>query len=437
MKARIPPLSLYALAFGLLALAPLPTVAQNVNDGFDPDANGPVRDIAVQSDGRILIVGAFTTVGGRPRNGIARLEADGSLDATFDPGIGPARRVTLQADGRILVSVASGIRRVNAHGTLDAGFNVTANDAVTCLALQADERIVVAGYFTTLAGQPRVGMARLESNGNADPSFMPNAGRVECLAVQTDGKILTGGADISRFNPDGTVDTEFVSPNPNQPVRDLVVQPDGKIVVGGWFSVLGNTTRHVVARLQADGRLDSTFSDLGFGSSVDSLALQPDGKILVGSRGGLWNGASHVARLQPDGHQDLTFRPGISHTSDGPCLAVQSDGKILVGGDFTEVCSQVRHRIARLLPDGTLDTALSTAANGQVGGVAVQPDGMILLGGSFTTLGGAPRTNLARIGPDSAVDPTFTPGADNQVFNLALQSSGSILVGGMFTKLAG
>ena len=129
------------------------------------------------------------------------------------------------------------------------------------------------------------------------------------------------------------------------------------------------------------------------------------------------------------------FNPGANR--DVYCLAVQVDGKILVGGEFTNLCGQTRTRLARLNADGTLDGTFEAQANWPVYALIIQPDGRILVGGSFTNLAGQPRNRIGRLNVDGTPDMEFNPGANSDVFALALQPDGRILVGGEFTSLGG
>src|SRR5438132_7109069 len=120
---------------------------------------------------------------------------------------------------------------------------------------------------------------------------------------------------------------------------------------------------------------------------------------------------------------------------------VQSDGKILIGGNFTTLspnggAAVTRNHIARLNPDGTLDTAFDPNANGEVESIAVQADGKILAGGYFTSIGGQTRNRIARLNPDGTLD-AFDPNANNIVFSIAVQADGKILAGGAFTSIGG
>src|SRR5437667_58112 len=180
----------------------------------------------------------------------------------------------------------------------------------------------------------------------------------------------------------------------------VTVQADGKILVGGSFTTLGGGgsgmyTRNFIGRLYADGTLDNNF-DPGANSSVRAVALQPDGKILLGGDfttlggGGIGHTArSRLGRLNPDGTLENSFDPGANR----PVLALelQPDGKILVGGSFSALTgtgsgSTPRNRIGRLNPDGTVDTGFDPGANRPVRVLAVQANGKILVGGDFTTL---------------------------------------------------
>ena len=185
----------------------------------------------MQPNGKILVGGEFTTLGGQPRNGIGRLNADGTLDSGFNPAVGgdypSVNSLAVQADGKILVGgdfttlggqPRNSIGRLNADGTLDSGFNPAVGadylPYVYSLAVQADGKILVGGDFTTLGGQPRASIGRLNADGTVDAGFNPGLGlsdpSVYSLAVQADGKVLVGGnfttlggqprANIGRLN---------------------------------------------------------------------------------------------------------------------------------------------------------------------------------------------------------------------------------------------
>jgi uncharacterized delta-60 repeat protein len=303
--------------------------------------------------------------------------------------------------------------------------------------------VVVANHHasvTSLVAELTVDLATLDSGFNPGANAI-----VSSLSVQADGKVLVGGAftvlgeqarnRIGRLNEDGTLDSGF-NPGADNSVSSLALQPDGKIVVGGQFTTLGRQTRNYIGRLNPDGTLDSGFNP-GANAIVNSLAVQADGKIVVAGAFTTLAGQTRnrLGRLNPDGTLDASFNPGVSW--DVYCLALQEDGSILVGGQFTSLAGQVRKYIGRLNADGTLDTGFNPGADDSVSSLAVQADGKILVGGRFTTLRGQPRDGFGRLNPTGTLDTTFNPGANGSVSSLVLQADGKILVGGGFNTLGG
>ena len=174
---------------------------------FNPNANDSVYSIAVQADGKILAGGVFTSNGGQTRNRIARLDATTGLADPFDPNANfLVFSIAVQADGRVLAGgdfttiggqTRNHIARLNADGTLDMAFNPNANGFVSSIAVQADGKILVGGDFNganSIGGQTRNFIARLDASTGLADSFDPNANLfVRTIAIQADGKILVGG----------------------------------------------------------------------------------------------------------------------------------------------------------------------------------------------------------------------------------------------------
>ena len=347
-----------------------------------------VRSLAVQSDGKILVGGNFTTYNGTPCRYVARLNTDGSFDNSFahDSLVGLDHLVStfaVQPNGKILVGgdfTSYGrashqyIARLKATGGIDSSFAGTGfSSAVNTLVLQPDGKVLVGGPFAQEGNASAMHLARLDSTGNLDPTFEALFGddaNVFALALQPDGKLLVGGSfshyagifspNLIRVNPDGSPDPSFNGGIEDQ-VRSLVVQPDGKILVGGEF--YGH-----VARLNADGSLDPSFTSPSLDNYVVSLALQPDGKLLVG---GAFTG--HLVRLTATGARDTSFGltgTGLTSTSAPAtsevfALATQPNNQVVVGGEFTAYDSKAdnRNHIARLNANGTLDDANSLLPN--------------------------------------------------------------------------
>jgi uncharacterized delta-60 repeat protein len=213
----------------------------------------------------------------------------------------------------------------------------------------------------------------------------------------------TGLNRIARVAANSTLDTGFY-PNPNGDVRSVAVQADGKILLGGGFTAVGGTTRNRIARVSANGTLDAGFNPnaTSLNNGVRSVALQADGQILLGgdftSVGGTTR--SGIARVAANGTLDASFNPNAY--TDVLSVAVQADGQILLGGGFTSMGGTMRNRIARVASNGTLDASFNPNADSEVYSVAVQADGKILLGGHFATVGGTARISFARLLNDPA-----------------------------------
>jgi uncharacterized delta-60 repeat protein len=375
---------------------------------------------------------------------------------------------------------AASSRYVFKPGSRDTAFNpggAGADTLVRAIAIQPDGKIIVGGNLTSYNGDAAASdyVMRLNANGTRDTTFNPGGAGpdnvVLAVALQPDGKILIGGAfssyngdaaasnRVMRLNPDGTRDTTF---NPGGVgvdsafVNAVAVQPDGKILIGGNFTSYNGdaAASDRVMRLNPDGTRDTTFNPGGAGAdlAVNAVALQPDGKILIGGNFTSYNGdaaaSDRVMRLNLDGTRDTTFNPGGAGADLAVnAVTIQPDGKILIGGNFTSYNGDAAasDRVMRLNLDGTRDTTFNpggAGADGNVNAVAVQPDGKIVIGGFFTSYNGdaAASDYIMRLNPDGTRDTTFNPGgagADNSVFPVAVQPDGKIVIGGFFTSYNG
>jgi uncharacterized delta-60 repeat protein len=471
--------------------------AGKADPSFDPNANGPVNAIAVQAD-KILVGGGFDdrgngeiSIGGKPRNRIARLFATGpdtgKADPSFDPNAnGEVQSIAVQGDGKkILVggafndrangSISIGGKSLNRiarlfasgpdTGKADPSFDPNANGEVQSIAVQADGKILVGGGFSvtlgtisSIGGQKRDFIARLEPTTGLADSFDPSPRSfVHSIVVQADGKILVGGSfnfiggkrrnRIARLFATGdlTGKADELDPNASGPVDAIAVQADGKVLAGGLFTTLqpngapAAVPRNNIARLETDGRLDQTldFRQI-FGGAVRTTAVQPDGKILVGGQfsGFLGGDRENIARLNTDGTLDTAFNPGANGVVSA--IAVQADGKILAGGGFGIIGGEPRARIARLKSDGTVDLDFNAIdARGFVNSIAIQANRKILVGGSFNRMGGQPRNDIARLEvQDGRADMLFDPNANADVRVVVVERNATILVGGNFTTLS-
>ena len=440
---------------------------QSVTDGFDPNVNGSIAAMALQADGKVIIAGSFTAVQGTRHTNIARVNVDGSVDGTFRAGTDfEVFCVAMQRDGKIIVGgffttlagqPRSRIGRLNLDGTIDGTFNPGADYPVESVVVQADGKIVVGGRFGILGGEDRGYIGRLQEDGSVDRLFNPAAdGYVWSLLIQPDGKILVGGefrmlgsrasSRLGRLNSDGSVDSTF-NPGPCGTIFSLALQQDGRILLS---SGCGPQQHTYLNRLNADGSFDDTFQ-ADANDYVWDIKVQADGQILVGGRFTSLAGQRRckIGRLHPNGALDVGFNPGktndactiVSPTggtiNDVRRILVQSDGKLLVGGNFTNLLGRIRHGIGRLHADGSLETTFNPGASDGVTALVLQPDEKILVGGGFTNLAGESRKYIGRLNVDGTLDATFDPGADSNVTSLAVQTDGKVLVGGYFTNLFG
>ncbi|WP_201986533.1 T9SS type A sorting domain-containing protein [Hymenobacter rubidus] len=336
-----------------------------------------------QPNGQFIIGGNFTELNGQPVHRMVRLTTTGALDAGFTAAVGvlpaPVSCLALQPDGKVLAGTAQGTFRFAPSGNPDPSFSSAL--AATVLAIQADGNIVVGGGFTFTAGGATYSrLVRLTSTGAVDPSFTRN----------------TTGA----WTP-STTDA-------------ILLQPNGRILVAGTFLPPGQPVVTRVVRYEVNGTLDATFNNnLAFtnanGSTsstnrIFALALQPDDKILVGGNFGAVDGTFHpqLVRFDPNGVLDATF--GSISTLSGSVfsIALQPNGRILLGGNFVNTGSGsagTLNNLARVLDNGQTDASFSTSTipNDIVRAILVQPDGAIVLAGNFLTIGGQSAVGVARI----------------------------------------
>jgi uncharacterized delta-60 repeat protein len=496
---------------------------------------GGVQTVTVQADGKVLVGGNFTTYNGNAAapDHLLRLNPDGSLDNSFNPGGSGfglnniVQAVAVQADGKLLVggdfrayngnaAAPDYLLRLNADGSLDSSFNPGGsgfglNNIVQTVTVQADGKLLVGGYFRAYNGNAAAPdqLLRLNPDGSLDSSFNPGGsgfdfdGVVSTVAVQADGKLLVGGYffeyngnaaapdNLLRLNADGSLDSSF---NPggdgftNQDVLALVVQADGKVVVGGFLSNYNSTdTPNHLIRLNPDGSLDSSFNPGGSGFntsisssfiSVQAVGLQADGKLLVGGDFSAYNGnraaPDRLLRLNSDGSLDSSFNPGgFGLNNIVYAVAVQADGKLLVGGGFTAYNGNVAapDRLLRLNANGSLNDAATAPAglaytwsNGATGAsiTVSQPGDYRAV--ATTTSNGTGYSNLVHVNAPPAVTVQVSPagplvlsggssatltatatvpgfnvagtGFNGPIYAVVAQADGKLLVGGGFTAYA-
>ncbi|MCX5922125.1 MAG: delta-60 repeat domain-containing protein [Candidatus Dependentiae bacterium] len=423
-------------------LIPFTAIGETLDITFNPSGTPPgtvttpidsisvANGVAVQPDGKIVIAGFAVNMGGDSLFALARYNTNGTLDTSFG---------------------VAGIARTS--------FGVGSNSSISAVVLQPDGKIVAAGT-ANVSGTTYFGLARYNSNGTLDTSFNPSGtipGTVtifiadvsegQAVALQADGKIVVAGFTITipavvsygalaRYNSDGTLDASFgiggkitMLIDTGTRFFDVALQTDGKIVAAG-FSVLAGVTYIALTRYNANGTLDTTSFGTGTGivttligtrAAASGIALQADGKIVVSGNAtvtGIIQSA--LARYNSDGTLDTNFNPSgtplgtvttpVGTTSQATKIALQTDGKIVAAGQAT-ITGITQFLLARYTSDGTLDATFSpsgmpagiittifdTSTNGKAQSLAIQVDGKIVVAGQ-TLIEGAYRFAIARYG---------------------------------------
>jgi uncharacterized delta-60 repeat protein len=336
-------------------------------------------------------------------------------------------------------------------------------------------------------GQQQIGSGPLDlsfgSGGRVNTSFgVGIPGYASAVIIQPDGKILTAGvagisSALARYNVDGSLDSSFGSDGRvtnrffgyGAGASSVLLQPDGKIVTGGYAYLDGSTGVFALARYNSDGSPDSSFgvegrANTGFGSrgaGVSSLGLLPDGKIVAagGRSGDYGSGGSDfaLARYNKDGSLDTSFGIEGKLTTDffggqdgAGAVIIQPDGKIVAIGSATLESKPVLAAV-RYNASGSLDSRfgsngkftsdfLGRGAEASAG--ILQPDGKMLLAGISRTQAAIYNYDfgLMRLNPDGGLDSTFGDGGkvsidffgyDDWAISVALQRNGKIVLCGV------
>ncbi|HEX9962236.1 MAG TPA: FG-GAP-like repeat-containing protein, partial [Pyrinomonadaceae bacterium] len=504
----------------------------NANGTFDstftPTVNGTVYEIKVQPDGKILVGGSFTSFGGQSRVRLMRLNADGSLDTTFNYSALQVDSIALQPDGKIIVSEAASngngtnnfkISRLNADGTIDNSFTATtttgANYRGYSLKIQPDGKILLGGVFFLFQGSARACLLRLNSDGSLDASFNPSItllGLTQVRSVDIDGagRIVIGGDfsavngaprnKIARLNPDGTTDASFshqsgaddlvyavrAEPdnriifggdfrrydgaiayrfarldengsydqtfasriNTNGTVKDVEIQTDNKILLGGNFFYNNGTGSGGLARINPDGSVDNSFANFFqtrfYFFGLEDFELLPDGKIVGIGQAYLESMAGTdfgIVRVNSNGFLDNTFSPVPIGDNISTVVEAQANGQILVGGVFSNIGGAARNGFARFNTNGTIDSSFNPTLSSQsfpsVSRILVRNDGKILISGAFNAVNGATRNGFAQLNADGTTDAGFTASVTGTVSKMRQLRNGNILIAGSFTAVSG
>ena len=338
----------------------------NVGMGF----NDIVYDLVVDGDDKVVVSGAFTTYNGTTTNRLIRLNTDGTIDTTFNVGTGlngGGNGLAIDQDGDIYVvgtqfsyngtATRNGVLRLNSDGTLDTvfslgnGFSGSLNGTgPQVVQVDSDNKPVIAGAFTTYNGTSSSGIVRLNVDGTIDTTFNVGTGfnnNVYDLDFDSNNKILVAGDfseyagssvnRIVRLNTDGSIDNTFnIGIGFNGQGSSVYVDSSNKVLVGGGFNRYNGTSTATFVRLNTDGSLDQAFAYASTtNSNVMGIDIDESNKILVGGFFSQHNGVNKnfIARLNTDGTLDADFAGSFS--SFVRVIELDSNNKIFVGGNFT------------------------------------------------------------------------------------------------------
>ncbi len=370
-------------------------------------SNGFVFALAAMPDGDWIVGGEFDSVNGVARKNLARINADGSVDAAWNPG---------------------------------------ADASVRAIAITTGGDVFIGGWFQHVAGMPRAGLAKITAAGVlAVWQAGVGADFINALAIDGSGRLLVAGqlgdfpaiSYLKRLSPStGTVDPGFVG-LPDSHVEQIALTANGDLLVAGGFTQISGVARRGVARLDLDGLPRANWNAAADGP-VSAMAVGSGDTLYVAGFFSQIGGAarSGLAKLDANGQADPDWHP---QGPDGGTATLEIDGnRLYVGGAFEEIAGGVCPNLARLdaFGSGALDATWTASIDGPVGNIGLPPSGEIWLGGEFLHVGTALRMGLARLdaaGTPAAASDAELPGTVTRIEPVA----GGAVVIGNFLKIDG
>jgi|GEM_PF-6656558 len=403
----------------------------SVDDSFDAgtgpdDVNLQLEAVCVTPEGKIYVGGGFTTFNGVAANGIVRLNADGSVDQTFNS--------------------ATGVGGVS--------------PTVKSVALHAHNRVIIAGNFTTYDNISSHYVARLNENGSLDTTFVTSnipsdffQYQIASVIVEGDDVYMAGlkpysfDYSILKVNAQCDIDASFnFTPVPYEQTHGEITDPklllNNSLLMSGNFSTPLPNRLYGLVSIKSDGTLDESFQPvLGGPATIRAMTIQKDGKVVIA---GSFNSIDlqpvrNIARLNADATIDTTFENSLLRQLDHGIfeMAVQDDGKIVVGGAFTKAGDQYTGMLIRINPDGSFDSTFHVHVWPKYIGLGVNvirilKNGQILIGGLFDNINDVQQRNLALLNPDGSLDQAFHDAVPElyQVNDIEIQNNGDILIAG-------
>lgn len=413
-----------------------------------------IKALALTPDGKFLAGGSFNSYNGVTAKGFVKLNADGSLNSTFSaitstfPTSAQVASFLVRADGKTWVTGrdlstngginSTGILLLTASGAIDPSFAVTtgAGSGKTIFAIQpiGGNKLLIAGDFFLFNGVTASRIARINENGSLEPGLAISnnvyiTGSVNNLQMQADSSIVYSGLftnaiagsknnSLERLTKNFVLDTSFNEITGSKGrIKTFTVQPDSKIMIGGQFLAFNKKNRGRIARITFDGELDTTYAPFsGANGDVNSILVQPNGKIVAAGAFTMFNDSTvgRLIRTDSIGNIDTAFltKTGTGANNTINVMAMQTDGKIIIGGDFGYFNGITANYLARLNTDGSFDNTFNIGSGGfgSVKDVVIQPDGKILVCGNFPFFNTSSSRGIVRLNTNGSVDASFLSG---------------------------
>lgn len=446
-----------------------------VDASWDARSTSPIYAIGVDSGGVVFVGGTFfvaapgfATIGGQPRNYIAKLLGNGDADPDWNPNpFAPVEGMAIDANGSIYIrsgtfgsfligGLARPVGKISTGGTgqIDTNWDPAGLASVQSIVLDGQGHIYLAG--SSFNGQ-NIRRVMVDDTGADDPSWNPgcadsNSCYPTALALDQSGGVYVAGnffnsiggaprANIARLDASGAADPSWVS-EVDHYVLALTAGLDSKLYVGGAITSAGEVPRFGLAVLsETGGALPAV--DAEANGVISAFSVQADGSVIVGGtfkRSGLLV-RHNLLRIQANGVVDPVWKPD----PDGAVrsIAIGENSNVFVCGDFTHIGGQPRARLAKIAGTGS-----GLADPGWIvdltSGVALvlefdATSGAVFVGGSFNSIDGRLINNLAKIGSDGTVDSSWDPmlAGNARIGSLVRNDAGSIYVGGSFASIGG
>ena len=346
----------------------------------------------------------------------------------------------------------------NYQFTIGSGFD----DSVNMIIQDTYNKYMCVGYFTSYSGVTSNRIIRLNPDGTIDNTFDSGTGFDSDVYTifqdSIDGKYLVSGdytmynntsaGSIIRLNNNGSIDYSFTGGTGFTNSATFIIKDDDKYLVGGTFYTYSGVSVNRIIRLNNDGTIDNTFSSgSGFNDYVSIIVKDSNGKYLIGGNFTSYSGvtANRIIRLNPDGTIDNTFSYGSGFNNiPGWMIQDVDNGKYLIGGNFTSYSGVTRNRIIRLNNDGSVDNTfnIGTGFDNAVYIITQDSNSKYVIGGIFYTYSGASANRIIRLNPNGTIDNTFNSGngvdLSNQYVLTIIEKNGvnsdGYMIGGAFTQ---